>query len=207
MVVCFEGPSAIGKTELSKQLCHTSKIIPEVNILYRGEGRKGEFWYYKKQVERYQLSLESNGRSILDGDIFQPLWYNWIYGYPPEFYNKEETQEFYIKEIRENRISFPDLYIVFMASLEDIITRKKNDIKRRRRGFEKHLKMIQPQQRYFRFLQKNTDINVEFVEYKNIESTKKKVLDIIELTQKRELSCEANYNKITKWLNQTVENI
>ncbi|EZH75868.1 hypothetical protein ATO12_03500 [Aquimarina atlantica] len=206
MIVCFEGPSAIGKTQLSKQLNKTSVIIPEVNVLFKGEEKKDTFWYYKKQIERYQLSLESDEMSILDGDIFQPLWYNWIYCYPAEFYSKEETHAFFLKAIRENRICFPDLYILFETTVNKLKERKKNDLTRSRRNFEKHLKMIQPQRKYFAFLKEKTDINVEFVEYDDLESTKRRVLEIISTNQKREINCENNFKQITNWLDKTIVN-
>ncbi|MFK7983488.1 MAG: hypothetical protein AB8G86_26140 [Saprospiraceae bacterium] len=57
MNICFEGPSAIGKTTLSQSFSPTYQIIPEVNLLFPKEKNQGKFWYYQKQVERSEYAI------------------------------------------------------------------------------------------------------------------------------------------------------
>jgi len=115
MIICFEGPSAIGKTTLCELLSNEYCIIPEVNLLFEKEASASKFWYYEKQQARYELAHKANQSAILDGDTFQPIWYNWIYGYPMGFPTKEETHRFYKEQLESGQLQFSDLYIVFKA--------------------------------------------------------------------------------------------
>ena len=54
------------------------------------------------------MARASPTQSILDGDVFQPIWYNWACRYPPEFLSKEETHAFYKSMLAEEKIAFPD---------------------------------------------------------------------------------------------------
>ncbi len=163
MIICFEGPSAVGKTHLCELLHDSFTIVPEVNLLFSREEEASKFWYYEKQVERYQMALQSPQDTILDGDVFQPLWYNWAYGFPAKFPSFRETQRFYLKQIRTQHIAFPDIYMVFQAPESLLRKRKEGDSTRKRRNFEKHLQLIHPQRRYFEFLQQHTEIRVVFM--------------------------------------------
>ncbi|MFK7773769.1 MAG: hypothetical protein AB8F94_16580 [Saprospiraceae bacterium] len=200
MLISFGGASAIGKTTLCQTFSNTHLIIPEANILFENEKREGEFWYYQKQVERFQLANLSKKDAIFDGDIFQPIWYNWIYGYPAQFSSKEVTHQFYLEKIMENEISFPDLYIIFFTNLENLKSRKENDLTRQRRNFEKHLRLIHPHKKYFNFLKNETDIPVEFVEYKDLETTQETVLALMNRFQSTDLDSVTNFKKIVNWL-------
>jgi len=73
------------------------------------------YWYYERQTDRYKIAADSQATSILDGDIFQPIWYNWVFNYPQAFLGKQKTHDFYRKSIQTGSIQFPDLYIVFDA--------------------------------------------------------------------------------------------
>ena len=200
MIISFGGASSIGKTTLCQSFSITHVIIPEVNILCANEKRKGKFWYYEKQVERFQIAFSANKNAIFDGDVFQPIWYNWIYGYPKEFDSKVETHQFYLEKLIDEKICFPDLYIIFFANLEVLKLRKEKDLTRRRRNFEKHIRLIEPQKRYFEFLKKETDIQVEFVEFDNLEKVKKKVNELMNHCQPKQIDQVANFKKIEQWL-------
>ena len=85
-IVCFEGPSAVGKTTMAQQLAHTlgAIVIPEVNMLFSRPADPPPTWYFERQVERWQQAMtavRSTDLVILDGDPFQPFWYNWAYHY------------------------------------------------------------------------------------------------------------------------------
>lgn len=201
MTICFEGPSAVGKTTMCEQLHPEFLIIPEVNILFKRPITAEKFWYCKKQIERSIQSSESEKNAILDGDVFQPFWYNWSYGFPKEFLNLEDTFHCYLQGIKDNKLKFPDLYIVFTISKEELIKRKENDFSRQRRNFEKHLTLIDTQRKYFEFLKKDTKIKVEFIEYGNLTETKNMVLEKIQShSQKHPIDEEKTLNIIYDWL-------
>ena len=103
----------------------------------------------------------------------------------------------------ENKISFPDLYIIFFTNVENLKFRKENDSTRQRRNFEKHLRLIEPHKKYFNFLKNETDIPVEFVEYENIETTQQKVLNLMNQHPFVELDSATNFKKIVNWLEQS----
>lgn len=200
MIICFEGPSAIGKTKLSESLSDQFNIVPEVNLLFERDETATKLWYYEKQVERYKLCKQSGQSSILDGDIFQPLWYNWIYGYPFEFPSKQETVDFYFRMIKEGHIQFPDLYILFQADEEELRQRKEVDDSRTRRNFEKHMKLIAPQQKYFRFLAEETDVDVEFVHYTDFTTTEELVTSLIQSKSEHSKSDLNVFEGVVDWL-------
>jgi thymidylate kinase len=156
-IVCFEGPSAVGKTTMAQRLAHTlgAIVIPEVNMLFSRPADPPPTWYFERQVERWQqatTALQSTDLVILDGDPFQPFWYNWAYhyvGWEP----LDTLVAFYESQIRMGTISFPDRYLLFTASERDLRERRATDTTRQRRGFEHHLGFIRSQQTYFAALQ------------------------------------------------------
>ena len=200
MKICFEGPSGIGKTTLSQLLSKEYKIIPEVNKLFKEEKNEGGLWYYKKQVERYQLSEISNN-TIFDGDIFQPLWYNWSYNFPKGYLSIDEMKAFYEVEINNKNIQFPDLYIIFQTSVENLRKRKAKDKTRRRRYFEKHLQLLKTQPLYFGFLKKEFPYLVEFVTFDSLLQAEAQVRKII-ISRKNKVAHNSLQilNVITDWL-------
>lgn len=200
MIICFEGPSAIGKTKLSESLSDQFNIVPEVNLLFERDQTATKLWYYEKQVERYKLCKQSRQSSILDGDIFQPLWYNWIYGYPSDFASKQETVDFYFQMIKEGHIQFPDLYILFHADEDELRQRKEADDSRIRRNFEKHLKLIEPQQKYFRFLAEETDVDIEFVPYTDFTTTEDFVTSLIQSKSEHSKNDLSVFKSVVDWL-------
>lgn len=52
----------------------------------------------------------------------------------------------------KNEISLPDAYVLFWAEEDELRKRKEMDQTRSRRNFDKHLRMIEPQMRYFHYL-------------------------------------------------------
>jgi hypothetical protein len=50
-------------------------------------------------------------------------------------------------------LAFPDLYVLFEASIPALRQRKSSDTTRSRRNFEHHLKFIEPQLRYFAMME------------------------------------------------------
>jgi thymidylate kinase len=156
-IVCFEGPSAVGKTTMAHLLAHTlgAVVIPEVAMLFSRPVDPSPTWYFERQVERWQQAM-TKGQSadlvILDGDPFQPFWYNWAYHYVG-WEELDTLVAFYESQIRKGTLSFPDRYLLFTANERALRERRATDTTRQRRGFEYHLGFIQPQQTYFAALQ------------------------------------------------------
>ncbi|CAM1344500.1 DEAD/DEAH box helicase family protein [Tenacibaculum amylolyticum] len=203
LTIILEGASGIGKTTLCKKLQNNYKTIPEVNQLFERTNNSDNYWYLKKQIERFKIGNTSNITTIFDGDLFQPIWYNWIYNYPKEFLSAEKTHEFYKENIKNQNIQFPDLYIVFYCSEEELRRRKNSDKTRLRRNFEKHLLFIKPQIAYFEYIQKFTPINVKFIEYTDLESTYEKVKLAIEETEIKKKNDLEAFNNIETWMLKT----
>ena len=85
-IICFEGASAVGKTALSEYLRDNLNafVIPEVYLLFQRTPDEPKFWYFERQIERWQLAEKASKNYeivILDGDPFQPVWYNWAYDF------------------------------------------------------------------------------------------------------------------------------
>lgn len=204
--IILEGPSGIGKTTLCKKLQSNYETIPEVNQLFERTNSSDNYWYLKKQIERFEIGKKSDKTAVFDGDLFQPIWYNWIYSYPKEFLSAEKTHEFYKKRIKAQNIQFPDLYIVFYCSEKELRRRKNSDKTRLRRNFEKHLLLIKPQITYFEYVQNFTTINVKFIEFEDVESTYEKVKLAIGETDKKEKNDLEEFNKIEAWISKTTHN-
>ncbi len=188
MKICFEGPSGVGKTTMSQMLAKEFHVIPEVNVMFKGEKNEGGYWYYQKQVERYQKSKQYN-KVIFDGDLFQPIWYNWTYNYPRDYFSLEKVNGFYKMEIAQGNIYFPDLYIVFFTSIENLWKRKRADTTRQRRNFQKHLKLVETQPRYFGYMKQQFPNLVEFIRFDSLDETMfsvRKILESLNTKEKRD---------------------
>lgn len=184
MILCFEGPSAVGKSSLSRLLSSPYTPIPEANLLFSNEPRKGGFWYFEKQTQRLALAKASEN-AILDGDPFQPLWYNWTYNYPPEFQDLETMRTFYQAAIAEGRISFPDLYCIFSTDEKRLRQRKEGDSRQRRGNFEKHLKLTRSLPMYFGYMQSQFPGLVQFINYDDQQTAMQNVLEAAEAAEAR----------------------
>jgi hypothetical protein len=84
MIICFEGAPAVGKSTTSQIMANRYKafVVPEVNLLFARPKNEPENWYLNRQVARWEMGmrqLDNFDWIIFDGDLFQPLWFNWIY--------------------------------------------------------------------------------------------------------------------------------
>jgi hypothetical protein len=154
-IICLEGASAVGKTTTSIGIAKNTStfIIPEVNLLFERPKKESKTWYLERQVERWQIAQEKikeYDTLILDGDIFQPLSYNWCFDF--KLYNQslDFLYRFYLSEIKAGRIDFPDKYFYLVTTRENLRYRKENDCTRKRRNFEKHLDILEPHERYIK---------------------------------------------------------
>lgn len=206
-VICFEGASAVGKTTTAENLKATggALVVPEVNQSFSRPENASAEWYFERQVERFAIAQEqskSHRLVILDGDPFQPLWYAWAYNFVG-WQSLDLMERFYGTRIQNQTLCFPDLYFIFCASEDELRKRQANDASRRRRNFETHLKMIQPQRRYFQAMQKFSPNRVFFLEAESIENN-------VEFVGERVLSlndsgCESEVllRRMIQWLRQS----
>ncbi|WP_435134699.1 hypothetical protein [Formosa sp. A9] len=201
MLITFEGPSAIGKSTLCTHLKTQFYSVPEVNELFKRPKTASNLWYYKKQLSRYSLGLNASTSVIFDGDVFQPLWYNWTYH--SKDFNLADALSFYKTEIFKQTLTFPDLYIVFYCDTKRLYFRKTKDFTRKRSNFNKHLQLIPNQYRYFKFLAKHTDVNVVFIPYLDLQTTRSQVLNTInkqQLITNKTINHYQTINQIEAWL-------
>jgi len=145
-LICLEGASAVGKTSTSNEIAKRTNtyIIPEVNLLFVRPKVESKTWYLERQIERWQIAqekLKTYNTVILDGDIFQPLSYNWCYDFNLFNQSLEFIARFYRNEIKEGRIRFPDKYFYLYTDPENLKYRKENDITRKRGNIHLYLIM------------------------------------------------------------------
>lgn len=205
-IICLEGPSAAGKTTLAACLRdnYNAAVIPEVNLLFAREGNEHKFWYFERQIERWRMAVknaENYKIVILDGDPFQPLWYNWSYGF--DFGEPfEEIIDFYEKNLAASEIDFPDRYFILSVETGGLRKRKANDESRTRENFERHLRFIQPQRAYFRYMKSLDDNLVEFIENKETEESGRKITNSIAKNSiSKKPSSLLLFSSIRNWLN------
>lgn len=173
-IVCFEGPSAVGKTTVAAALAaEGAHVVPEVNVLFERPADEAPGWYFERQVDRWALAVEAargHPLVVLDGDPFQPLWYNWAYGFAG-WQGLDFMEAFYRPRLVRGELGFPDLYVVFGADERVLRERRDSDPARRRRGFETHLRFIEPQRRYFRAMRELSPDRVRFLEARDVAAS------------------------------------
>jgi thymidylate kinase len=206
-IICFEGASAVGKTSVSKYLSENfnAYVIPEVNLLFQRTPNEPKFWYFEKQVERWELAVNASNDYqivILDGDPFQPLWYNWAYNFDV-LQSLESTADFYREKLVDGKIAFPDKYFILTVNHNDLRKRKINDSSRTRKNFERHLGFIKPQLAFFSFIKSINNDLVEFIENREIEKTAAKVINSIPPVHSNQDSSLALFDAAKIWLNET----
>lgn len=96
-------------------------------------------------------------------------------------------------------MSFPDRSIVLRASVEELWARREADGTRRRRGFEDHLRFIEPQIRYFEALQAFLPRQVRFVEACTVEATVAAITDAVPRASTEQEPVET-FDHVVRWL-------
>ena len=206
-VICFEGASAVGKTTTSNALKDggDSFVVPEVNQLFGRSDDEPVEWYFERQIDRWQFALEASKNYrlvVLDGDPFQPLWYNWAYDFVG-WQKLDFMERFYRSAIEAGLIAFPQRYFIFGTSETELRRRRASDATRQRRAFEIHLKMIEPQRRYFEAMQALSPGRIIFLQAESIESNADFVRQNVSGLQLFEKS-EAEFllSKMINWLRE-----
>lgn len=205
-IVCLEGASAVGKTTTSNQIARITNayIVPEVNLLFERPKCESKTWYLDRQVDRWQIAQEKQSEYdlvILDGDIFQPLNYNWCFDFKLFNQSLDFIYEFYRIVISEGKIKFPDKYFYLETSHSNLMQRKENDRTRKRRNFEKHLEILEPHQRYYEALNKFEPQFVQLIEANNIDENTRFIIENVPSSILYRNS-EKLLDNITNWLEE-----
>lgn len=182
-LLCLEGASAVGKTTTSKALAamYGAYVVEEIHFLFKQppqlEADEVTPWLLARQLDRWKLvqeKLKTHDLVVLDGDHLK-MWYSWVYDIDKEA--SEKSRKFFRNHILNQSIGFPDKYIVLHIDQEQLAYRKLHDGTRKRGGFEKHLRFIEPQKRYFGAMNNYYPDYVEFIEADSIEQNVKKIMD------------------------------
>ena len=152
-IICLEGPSAVGKTTTCRLLSERfgAYIVPEVNAPFERPKDASATWCLERQVDRWQIAVreqETHSFAVLDGDPFQPFWYNWTFGFD-RWQSLESLIAFYRPLIEDGIIRFPDRYVLLTIAEAELRHRKDADTTRSRRNFDSHLILGETLPRYF----------------------------------------------------------
>ncbi len=153
LIVCIEGPSAVGKTTLTAALAEATgaAVVPELDAGAAPPVAESAAWFVDHHAslgQRARALAAGAPLVVLDGDPFKGLWYNRVYaadGWP----DVDVVAPLYRARIREGALAFPDLYVALEADEVTLRARRSGDASRRRRGFEKHLALVEPLRRWF----------------------------------------------------------
>ena len=151
-ILCLEGPSAVGKSSTARYLAehHAAIHIPEVNLLFQRPENASPYWYFERQVERVQIarSHPPGNLVILDGDPFQPIWYDPLF---PAFnsLSYQSVLDFYRSLLVRNELAWPHLYVILSAPPAELRKRKEADLRFKRRNFDAHLALVDFLPEYF----------------------------------------------------------
>ena len=204
MIICLEGPNAVGKTTTCSALAEHmgAFVVPEVNALFARPAEASPNWYLECQAARWeiaQVQQKQNSLVVLDGDVFQPLWYNWAYEFAG-WQELEALSEFFRPRIEAGLLGFPDCYVRLFAAEQELKRRKEADQSRTRRNFESHLKLIQVQSRYFGALSRLAPGRVHPVEADSVEANLQGIKDKIAAPASNLVDALSLFDGLIDWL-------
>lgn len=207
MIFTFEGAPASGKSTVSEALAtaHGCYIVPEVNKLFGKENRTSDLWYYQKQALRWDLAKQNQNTtslSILDGDVFQPLWFSSFY--PDENWGHfDDIVKFYATILKHGSIGLPNMYVYFHTEERIRAEREKERSMCLGRSPETVMKKI-VRHRDFAIIQKAyfSDLKAEFpdlVVFLESSNLANSMQSILSYTQKRQYKNTDIFNFIVDW--------
>ncbi len=176
MIYAFEGLPAVGKSTTA-QAIGGAYIIRETPKLFQRPKSARKDWYMDRHVARWEMALRKQQdckHVVLDGDPFQPLWFNWIYQYQGYWESNEFVRQFYREQIVEDRIAFPDVYVYFHVDSDELLLRRR--LRDQEEGeetivskFKKYLRMEAPLWNYFSTLAAAFPDRVKLLHSKTVE--------------------------------------
>lgn len=213
MLITLEGAPAVGKSTTSQALAkhHQTFVVPEVNKLFDRPKNEPEDWYLERQVARWEMGLRQikNFDPILfDGDLFQPLWFSWIYD--DELWTPLETaRAFYREQLTAGRIGFPDVYCILWTSPEE---RRKREFERGRalnqdeiriqEKVQRYERFASPHLQYFKAFQQLFPERVQFIESTTVEENVRAIASL-KMPEKPKQDLEI-FDSLVHWLRLNV---
>ena len=202
-VVALEGPSAVGKTTLLAALAREAgaAVVPELSAAMPPLAEPTRWFIDQSAALWRQARAAAEGApfAVLDGDPFKGLWYNWIYA-DEGWAGVEVTEPLFRARIERGALAFPDLYVILTASEEELRDRRAGDAMRQRRRFEKHLRMLHPQRRYFAALQSADPPRVVFLDTSAPATLVPRVLEAVHALPSTAPDSERLLTHIAAWL-------
>ena len=110
----------------------------------------------------------------MDGDPFQPLWYNWSFGFQ-QWQDLDCLKRFFRPLVASGTLAFPSRYYLLVSDDEELRRRKDADLTRSRRNFESHLRLRETQWRYFEAMASFSPGLVRVIEADTVQGTSEQV--------------------------------
>lgn len=151
MILAFEGAPGVGKSTLAAALAATGAyVIPEVNLLFARPSPVPMDWYIERQTARWEMAVlrsAGGGLVVLDGDPFQPIWFNWIMGHDDGASWRAAWQTYHTL-LKAGRMAFPTRYVI--AHIDHAIRNQRLLDRERARGLGE-ARALQKVERYRSF--------------------------------------------------------
>lgn len=152
-------------------------------------------------MDRWALARDAardGALAVLDGDPFQPLWYDWAYGFAG-MQDLDALRAVYRPRLARGDLDIPDLYVVLGAPPDTLRQRRAGDATRRRGGFERHLRFVEPQRRYFGGMRRVAPRRVLFLDAADVPATVQTIAAAVRRAR-REPSPANLFDHLAGWL-------
>jgi thymidylate kinase len=209
MLICIEGPSAVGKTSTCKLFeKNNNAYIVEETIFRQLNGctlEEQAFFYLNKEIERWNLAQEkliSHPLVIFDSDPLKPLWFNWAFSFI-DCLPLSELNTFFRNAINTGDLGYPDVYFMLTTSDQQLFRRKNDDKRRNRPEFEKLFFINESRKKYYNFLNELTPGIVNWIDAVDIKGNYDQISNIIHRgLPKKNFENEKYLSKTINWIDQ-----